>query len=499
VAPLPEAGLNDLKRTLDDPVEYFMGGTLNALTLPGSEGEFYGIPPRKQYIFEPIDSLHVESSGFAPLFSHARGGLAEAWTGGVYPLNDAELADFPFDYSDIEPYYERVADRIGISGEADDLARFMPVHAHLQEPLELDDHSAALLQRYRSVRTRLNNSLGCYLGRSRIATLSRELEDRQPCAYLGRCIWGCPVAALYTPAMALAACERYPTFEYLDGHYAERFRFDEGRRVYAVTVRSLTGGERRDLPVEVLALAAGAIPSSRIFLQSVLDGLGEQWSLCGLMDNRQVLMPFVNLSRLAAAYSPASYQYHQLSLGLDVRDPEEYVHGQITTLTTAQAHPILQTMPLDFPAAIRLFRNTRGALGLLNLNFHDRRRPDCTLQLEPPVGEDISKLGVSYVPDPLQESFMRQALKRARKALRRLGCVVAPGTVHVRPMGSSVHYSGTLPMASENAPCTTSAEGRSHDFENLYLVDGSTFPFLPAKNLTFTLMANAARIADRAF
>ncbi len=46
---------------------------------------------------------------------------------------------------------------------------------------------------------------------------------------------------------------------------------------------------------------------------------------------------------------------------------------------------------------------------------------------------------------------------------------------------------------------TCSPNGRSHAFENLWVVDGSTFPFLPAKNLTFTLMANAARIADAEF
>ena len=87
----------------------------------------------------------------------------------------------------------------------------------------------------------------------------------------------------------------------------------------------------------------------------------------------------------------------------------------------------------------------------------------------------------------------------AAAGLRRLGCAVVPGTEHVRPMGASVHYSGTLPMSDREEPLTTSRDGRSHDFENLYLVDGTTFPFLPAKNLTFTLMANAARIADHAF
>lgn len=50
-------------------------------------------------------------------------------------------------------------------------------------------------------------------------------------------------------------------------------------------------------------------------------------------------------------------------------------------------------------------------------------------------------------------------------------------------------------MSREAGPWTTNAEGRSNDFSNLWFADGSSFPFLPAKNLTFTLMANAARVA----
>ena len=46
---------------------------------------------------------------------------------------------------------------------------------------------------------------------------------------------------------------------------------------------------------------------------------------------------------------------------------------------------------------------------------------------------------------------------------------------------------------------TATPGGQSRDFENLYLADGITFPSLPAKNLTFSLMANAARVADHAF
>ena len=66
-------------------------------------------------------------------------------------------------------------------------------------------------------------------------------------------------------------------------------------------------------------------------------------------------------------------------------------------------------------------------------------------------------------------------------------------------MGSSVHYSGTLPMSAERRAWSVSPTCQSHDIENLFVVDGSVMPFLPAKNLTFTLMANAVRVAAAAF
>jgi choline dehydrogenase-like flavoprotein len=54
-------------------------------------------------------------------------------------------------------------------------------------------------------------------------------------------------------------------------------------------------------------------------------------------------------------------------------------------------------------------------------------------------------------------------------------------------------------MTRVAGPFTATEHGQSRDFENVFLVDGATFPFLPAKNVTFTLMANAVRIARAAF
>ncbi len=96
---------NDLKANLEDPVRFFLGDNYEAVVSPSDQNEYYtkyyGFPPSKRSVFSRPAAFDLKTKGFEPLLSFAQGGLAEAWTAGVYPLNDHELSDFPFRYSDI--------------------------------------------------------------------------------------------------------------------------------------------------------------------------------------------------------------------------------------------------------------------------------------------------------------------------------------------------------------------------------------------------------------
>ncbi|MEO6222674.1 MAG: GMC oxidoreductase [Vicinamibacterales bacterium] len=492
---LPDADLNSLKHDLADPAGYFLGSRFEAALLPGVDEEYYGTPPSKDFVFQHPDSFGHSSIGFAPLFSFARGGLAEAWTGGCYPLTEAEITDFPFPYRDLAPHYDEVARRIGVTGERDDLTRFMPAHEHLQPPLRLDRHSETLMRSYSRVRERLN-SRGAYLGRTRVATLSQPKGSRQACDYLGRCLWGCPRGALYTPSHTLLECQSYPGFEYVPGLDVSHLRVGPGHRVRSIVGTVLTTGAEREFAVERVALAAGALLSTRIFLMTMVRETGERLRLRGLMDNRQVLLPFVNLGMLGQQFAADSYQYHLLGIGLEATHPHDYVHAQITTLKTALVHPLIQRLPLNLAASTRIFRSIHAALGLVNVNFRDTRRDDNYVELS---DDARPRLCLRYSAGADEPARVREGVGRITRALLSLRCVVPPGMAHVRPMGSSVHYAGTLPMTRDAAPFTTTQYCQSRDLDNLFMVDGATFPFLPAKNITFTLMANAVRVAEAAF
>ncbi len=148
VPPLPDADIDALKDELPDPERYFLGEHGEAVVYPSPSAKPYGFPPSKEYVFQRPATLQLTERGFSPLLSYARGGLAEAWTGGSYELRDEELADFPFTASELRPHYSTVAARIGITASADDIERFSPRSAPYLEPLPMDQHSAELHARY---------------------------------------------------------------------------------------------------------------------------------------------------------------------------------------------------------------------------------------------------------------------------------------------------------------------------------------------------------------
>ncbi len=495
----PELDFDSMKAEMKDPLDYFLGEDFSGALLPNSEGEYYGIPPHKQYIFEVPAGESIDTRGFEALRSYALGGLAEAWTGGAYPLNDDDMAGFPIGYKDLEPHYSAVAKEIGLTGVDDDMARFFPVQDHLMEPVAMDEHGEYLKLRYEEKRARIWSLDRAVMGRSLVAVLSRDQDGREACNKSGRCLWGCPRKALYTPSITLEKLKTFERFTYLDGRLGEWLEVKDNGEAEALMVRCLGNGTRERIEADRFVLAAGTLSSSRLFLDTWRRWKQEVVKLEGLMDNRQILMPFLTPAMIGKRCDTHNYQYHQLMMALEGEAPDEMVHCQITTLKSAQLHAILQNAPVDLRGALSIFRVIRTALGLVNINLRDKPRKTNYVTIEPRGADETSKLVVRYEPDVRDSMRIKKACRRVKRVLRRLGCVVPPGMTRIRPMGASVHYAGTLPMTEEPTLFKVGKDCRSYDIGNLYFADGSTFCNLPAKNLTYTLMANARRIASESF
>jgi len=492
----PAESFMGLKRQLPDPAEYFLGRDYGAITLPSpdpaADQEYYGLPPSKDYVFAHDRHFRFLQDGFAPLTSFAAGGLAECWTAGSYAFDNNDLARFPFDHADIHDHYGEVAARIGVAGEEDDVG--FASHANLSAPTTLDLSARKLLDRYEQRREKLRAKYGVRFGRSRQAVLTSPRGEREACRSCGRCLWGCPNGAFYTPSVTLRECLTFANFDYRPGHFVSHLEPDGEGGVAAAVAYPVGGGSEERFTADAFVLAAGAINTSNLVMRTHYRATREIVRLEGLMDNRQVLAPFFNFAMLGKAYDPESYQYHQLSFGLEQEAPRHYVHGQVTTLKTGSAHPIVQSLPLDIKTAASVFRTLRSGIAVANFNYADNRREGNFLTLVDDGGE-WPALMARYRAAPGEAQEIRDTMKQIGGFFAALGAPFVPGMTHIRPAGSGVHYGGTLPMSAERREWAVSPTGQSYDYANLIVADGASFPFMPAKNLTFTLMANATRIA----
>lgn len=489
----PDATFQELKDVLDDPELYFLGAHGESVVYPDRLAKPYGFPTSKAYVFRRPGPLGVSERGFHPMLSYARGGLAEAWTGGSYELQDVELEHLGLPVAAMRASYGEVAARIGVGATRDDLTRFSPLTAAYQSPLPLDDHSTLLMERYAAARDRVH-AMGARLGRSRVAVLSADLGDRRACDGLGRCLWGCPRDALYAPSHTLRLLRAHPAFTYVPGRIVRQVVTDGGNRATGVLSMALDGSGEERHDADRVVLAAGALATTRIYLET-LASRGTPPALEGLMDNPHVMVPFVTPARIGKDVRLDAYQFHLLAMGFTNEDWRGEAHAQITTLKAASVHPVVNSIPLDLRSSLRVFQRIRGALGVANLWLSDERRSSSLARLErSPDG--ASQLVLEHAASSEEERQVDRMVQRLRRVLSEIGCVAPGFAVKSLPRGSSVHYAGTLPVSSDERAHTTSTDGEVRGFPGLHVVDGSMFRWLPAKNITFSLMANATRIAD---
>jgi choline dehydrogenase-like flavoprotein len=64
------------------------------------------------------------------------------------------------------------------------------------------------------------------------------------------------------------------------------------------------------------------------------------------------------------------------------------------------------------------------------------------------------------------------------------------------PIAGCAHQAGTVRFGSDPATSVLATDCRTHELDNLYVVDTSFFPSISAVNPALTAMANAIRVGD---
>jgi len=447
------------------------------------------------YPFRDADRLlGIEKKGCDTTASLGVGGFSAVWGATVLPYLTSDTADWPFPIADLAPHYREVLSFVDLSAVEDDLAAAFPLHTHRRDALRMSGQAAALLRDMQARREPLRAE-GISFGTARVAVRAATRGGKPGCVYCGLCMYGCPNGLIYSAAATLEILEANPLFRRVPGVIVDCLRETPTQEV-EITGRQREGGASVAFRASRVYLAAGAISSTRILLRS----LGAYGRPVTLKDSQYFLFP---LLRYAGQPGVRGEALHTLSqVFLEICDPaisEHTVHIQVYTYNDLYAGALRKS----FGRAARLAEPAMGPLlsRLLIMQgyLHSNHSPTIAMTLERrPSGIDALALEGFSNRAAGTDAMLRRVVRKISRNGFRLKALPLGFLLHKTAPGRGYHSGGTFPMRRSPGEFESDVLGRPRGFERVHVVDATVFPSIPATTITFSMMANAHRIATQA-
>jgi choline dehydrogenase-like flavoprotein len=424
-------------------------------------------------------------SGAPASRSLARGGLSNVWGAACYALAEGDGRGWPFETGALAPHYARAARLLGVSEIDDALGAVYPLFAEQRAALPMNAASECLLGHWQHSARELAG-IGVAAGRARLAVRAASDANATGCQACGLCLYGCPWDAIYRAEWTLRELIARPHFRYRRGQLVTRF--DETSDRVRIHAQGSAAGSHAACDCDALFLAAGTLGSLRIAAVS----LGRCGERVRLLDNDLYLLPLLCTAGGRAEAQPLRISLNELALRFRVRGVP--FHLQLYALSPAVLERAgLSLLPQSLQRRAVALQG-RLLLGFLYLPGAQSAEIFARVRAE---GE-VSAIELEQRRNPESARLARAALRFLFAHRRALGFVPLTPPIRSTPSGNSGgHLVGGLALSAQPEGLASDASGRVFGTRRVYAVDGSSLPTLPPQNSTYTIVANADRIAAR--
>ena len=435
----------------------------------------------------PSWGVQYECKEVGSLPSFALGGLSNVWGAAMLPYRDEDIPTWPIDAQELAPHYEAVAHLTGLAATPDDLEPYFPLYSSHLHSIEMSTQAQSLLKDLQHSRHQLRNK-GIVFGRSRLAFTPSLLQPQTHCQYCTLCMYGCPYGVIFNSATLIKQWIATGAIEYIDQRIVDTIEETGGKTI--VKGRT-TDGELFQEEYERVFLATGLLPSTAILLRSQ-DRYDEPVLA---HDSQYFLFPFL---RFFESNNVTHEKMHTLSqIFIELLETEltsRPIHLQIYTYNDLIAQRIQTTFRSLLPEA--LLQKLVSRLLVVQGYLHSDDSSKIKMVLSASAGK-IDRLRVTPIENPKTPLLVAKVLRKLRSLFPLLKGVPFSPMLHIGEAGRGFHSGGSFPMSTHPTPKETDLLGRPWGYERLHLVDSSVFPSLPATTITYSVMANAHRIASQ--
>ncbi len=393
-----------------------------------------------------------------------------------------EGADFPMSYAELVPFYEEVEGFLGVAGP--EVYPWEPARKYPLGPLPINAPGLMMQKGFAA--------MGLRATAAPIAAVSRDFAQpgygtRPACVGCAFCHQGCVYGAkasmdvTYLPRAVAAGVEiRAESF-------VHGFERDKQGRITAVVYHA----DGRDVRQKCKAvfLCAGAVETPRLLLHAGLaNSSGEVGRNFMVHVATQVWGTFDDEMRMNKGF-PATVISEDMLRPKDADFAGGYLVQSLGVVPVTFAKQVARGRGLWGKALVDYLEQYNHFAGIgANGDCLPYENNKLTLSDErDEFGVPKAQVDFSY-----GESELRMG-KHAAKLMTE--CWEAAGAKDIWTFDRSAHTIGTCRMGADAGRSVVDPFGRSHDVQNLWISDNSTFPSAVAANPALTIMALAVRSA----
>lgn len=439
------------------------------------------------------------------------GGKTFCWARESYRYSDYEFKaasrdgygqDWPFSHKDLEPYYDKVENFIGVSGSREGLPQ-MPDGKFLP-PMNLSCGSLLAKQV-------IESKFGWRVMPDRVANLTVPHNGRPACHYCNECQRGCFTASYFnSPAVTLPAAAKTGRFTLLSDAVVSHVLVDNEGRASGVLYIDRATCEHREARAKVVVLAASALESTRILLNSTTrrypNGLGNSRGVLGhyLMDHFTIegaggIMPSLKSSLRQPLGTPCGFlipKYANVGSNKNKNfirgyrfdgDGSQELYGQAYSIP-GYGKAFRDKVRRNIPYGFGMESQGETLPRYENYVTLDKEKKDTwgipVLHISASHGENEYAMAKAMREDVMAilDALKLEDMRAPRKQLS--------------VFGKNIHECGTARMGNDPKTSVLNKFNRLHDAKNVFVADGSCFVTNSCYEPTLTIMAIAARAAD---
>jgi hypothetical protein len=489
---IPDKDFISIRKEDEDQQNYFLGKQFEGIPWETTKVGSQLTPPRNFLTQLTEKLIPFQSDSFKPMESMAKGGLGGGWGLGCYVFSKPELSAIGLNETEMTKAYEAVASHIGISAAKDDGAPYCLGNLQNVQPVsELEHNLNGVYTAYNKQKNNLNKK-GIFLGRSALALLTKNKGDRSAVQYKDMDFWTDKDKSAYRSWITIDELSKQPNFSYHKNCLVLKFKeHDEG---VDVIVKRTDTNEEQIFTCRKLILSPGVLGTARIVIRS-FDYKKEQLPV---ICNPYCYIPCIQWGMLGKQTEQNKTSLGQLVMYLDEnKNNFDVGMAALFSYRSLLLFKLIKETPLNFSDARIIMQYLQSSFTIAGIHHPEKGSASKFIKMQQNANTLTGDLLTGqYIlsEQEIKTNTLRE--QKIKSALKILGC--QPLKTVYTPHGGSIHYAGSLPFNDRGEVFTLYSNGKLAGTKNVFVADGSGFNYLPAKGLTFTLMANAYNVAKNA-